>query len=299
MGWGSSVQDFRDKVAVVTGGASGIGEGLVGALLDEGARVVIADVERSVLDETLARLEGRGEVSGITTDMSDPASVEACAEQVYDRYGVCHLLFNNAGVGGGGVAKPWNWTPNDWRWCIGVNVFGVGYSIHSFVPRMIEGGEEGWVVNTSSDNGGIQPMADLAVYAASKAAVTAVTECLANAFRNEGTSLHAAVFYPGGNGLLETRLWNSGRNRPPELAREHPHVDQQWDYQEHKARMEASGVKVADLVELGRFVLQGIRDEKFVIKWDTESSGDLLAQRAELIRTGALPTVERGGGFAR
>ena len=97
-------------VAVVTGGASGIGEGLVDALLEEGAKVVIADIEQSVLDETLTRLDGKGEVSGIVTDVSNPESVEACAEQVYDRYGVCHLLFNNAGVGGGGVAKPWNWT---------------------------------------------------------------------------------------------------------------------------------------------------------------------------------------------
>jgi NAD(P)-dependent dehydrogenase (short-subunit alcohol dehydrogenase family) len=291
------VQDFAGKVAVVTGGASGIGEGLVGALLEEGCKVVIADIEQPVLDEALGKLEGKGEVSGIVTDVSKPESVEACAQQVYDRYGVCHLLFNNAGVGGGGVAKPWHWTPNDWKWCLGVNVFGVGYSIESFVPRMIDGGEEGWVVNTSSDNGGIQPMADLAVYAASKAAVTAITECLANALRNEGTSLHAAIFYPGGNGLLETWLWNSGRNRPAELAREHAHVDPQWDYQEHKKQMESSGVKVADLVELGRFVLQGIREGKFVIKWDTESSADLLAQRAELIRKGALPTVERGGAF--
>jgi NAD(P)-dependent dehydrogenase (short-subunit alcohol dehydrogenase family) len=291
------VQDFTGKVAVVTGGASGIGEGLVEALLQEGAKVVIADIEQPVLDEALARLAGKGEVSGIVTDVSNADSVEACAREVYERHGVCHLLFNNAGVGGGGVAKPWNWTPNDWRWCIGVNVFGVGYSIASFVPRMIEGGEEGWVVNTSSDNGGIQPMADLAVYAASKAAVTAITECLANAFANENTKLHAAVFYPGGNGLLETRLWNSGRNRPSELAREHPHVDQQWDYQEHKKQMEASGVKVADLVELGHHVLQGIRDGKFVIKLNTEASGELLAQRAEKIRKGELPTITRGGAF--
>jgi NAD(P)-dependent dehydrogenase (short-subunit alcohol dehydrogenase family) len=291
------LKDFTDKVAVVTGGASGIGEGIVGALLEEHAKVVIADVEQPVLDETLARLDGKGEVTGIVTDVSNPESVEACAREVYERHGACHLLFNNAGVGGGGVAKPWNWTPNDWKWCIGVNVFGVGYCIHSFVPRMIAGGEEGWVVNTSSDNGGIQPMADLAVYAASKAAVTAVTECLANAFANDGTKLHASVFYPGGNGLLETRLWNSSRNRPPQLAREHEHVDQQWDYQEHKKRMEASGVQVADLVALGHSVLQGIRDEKFVIKWDTESSGELLARRAEKIALGELPTITRGSAF--
>lgn len=292
---GNAVQDFTGKVAVVTGGASGIGEGLVTALLEEGAKVLIADVERPVLDETLGRLEGKGEVSGIVTDVSDPASVEACAQQVYDRYGVCHLLFNNAGVGGGGVAKPWNWTPNDWKWCVGVNLFGVAYCIHSFVPRMIEGGEEGWVVNTSSNNGGYQPMADLAVYAASKAGVTAVTECLANAFVDEGTKLHAAVFYPGGNGFLATRLWNSGRNRPAELAREYAHTDQQWDYQEHKSRMEAAGVRDADLVELGHFVLGAIRDGKFIIQMNPGPSGELMKQRAEKIGRGELPTVARGG----
>src|SRR5579872_6300810 len=102
--------DFAGKVAVVTGGASGIGEGLVEALLETGARVVIADIEKPVLDETVTRLNSRGEVHGIVTDVSDANSVDACAQAVYDRYGACHLLFNNAGVGGGGVAKPWNWT---------------------------------------------------------------------------------------------------------------------------------------------------------------------------------------------
>jgi NAD(P)-dependent dehydrogenase (short-subunit alcohol dehydrogenase family) len=291
------VIDFAGRVAVVTGGASGIGEGLVQALLEEGATVVIADVEEPVLRETVERLEGKGAVSGIVTDVSRPESVEACAQQVYDTHGACHLLFNNAGVGGGGVAKPWHWTPNDWRWCIGVNLLGVGYCVSSFVPRMIEGGEEGWIVNTSSSNGGFQPLADLGVYAASKAGVTAFTESFANALVNEGTKLRAALFYPGGNGLLETRLWNSGRNRPPELAREHPHVDPQWDYQEFKAQMEQAGTPVADLVELGRSVLQGLREGKFVISLDAKASGELLAQRAERIGRGELPTVRTGGAF--
>jgi NAD(P)-dependent dehydrogenase (short-subunit alcohol dehydrogenase family) len=191
----------------------------------------------------------------------------------------------------------WNWTPNDWTWCFGVNVFGVGYCVSSFVPRMIEGGEEGWVVNTSSGDGGYQPLPDLGVYASSKAAVSAYTESLANSFINEGTLLRASVFYPGGNGLLETRLWNSGRNRPAELQREHPHVDQQWDYQEHKKAMEDRGVKVADLVELGHSVLQGIREDKFIIQLNTESSGELMALRAEKIGKGELPTIKRGGAF--
>lgn len=288
---------WSGKVAVVTGGASGIGAGLVEALLQGGAKVVIADVERQVLDDTVARLKALGDVSGIVTDVSDPASVEACAEAVYAAHGVCNLLFLNAGVGGGGVAKPWNWTPNDWKWCFGVNLFGVGHCVASFVPRMISGGDEGWVVTTSSDDGGFQPLPDLGVYASSKAAVSTYTECLANALINEGTRLRAAVFYPGGNGLLETRLWNSGRNRPAQLAREHAHVDQQWDYQEHKKRMEEQGVEVADLVELGHFALDRLLEGKFVIQMDTQRSGELMAERAARIGRGELPTVKRGGPF--
>lgn len=291
------MSSWTGRVAVVTGGASGIGAGIVEALLEEGAKVVVADVERTVLDETVERLSARGPVSGVVTDVSDPDSVEACAERVYAEHGVCHLLFLNAGVGGGGVAKPWNWTPNDWKWCFGVNLFGVGHCVASFVPRMIAGGQEGWVVTTSSDDGGFQPLADLGVYASSKAAVSTYTECLANAFVNEGTRLRAAVFYPGGNGLLETRLWNSGRNRPSALAREHPHVDQQWDYQEHKKRMEEQGVKVADLIELGHFALDGISEGRFIIQIDTRASGELMARRAERIGRGELPTVKRGGAF--
>ncbi|HET6810514.1 MAG TPA: SDR family NAD(P)-dependent oxidoreductase [Acidimicrobiales bacterium] len=295
--WEAGMQDFAGKVAVVTGGASGIGEGMAEALLGEGATVVLADIEAGVLDDTLKRLGHLGTVSAVVTDVSDPDSVEACARQVYESHGACHLLFNNAGVGGGGVAKPWNWTPNDWKWCFGVNVFGVGHCVASFVPRMMAGGEEGWIVNTSSTDGGFQPLPDLGVYAASKAALTSYTECLANSLINEGTRLRASVFYPGGDGLLETRLWNSGRNRPPELAREHPHVDQQWDYQEVKGRILSSGGKVSDLVGQGRIVLDGIRAGRFVIGLDTASGGELLRERAERIGRGELPTVQRGGVF--
>ncbi len=293
------MDDFRGKVAVVTGGASGIGEGLVEALLEEGARVVVADVERAVLDATVARLRAFGEVTAVVTDVSRPASVEACARHVYDTYGACHLLFNNAGVGGGGVAKPWHWTPNDWAWCFGVNVFGVGHCVTAFVPRMIDAGDEGWIVNTSSGDGGFQPLPDLGVYAASKAAVSTFTECLANALVTAGTKLRAAVFYPGGSGLLETRLWNSGRNRPPELAREHAHVDPQWDYQTIKQEMQESGVPVADLVDLGRSVLDGIRAGRFVISLDAAANGELMEERARRIGRGQLPTVARGGVFER
>jgi hypothetical protein len=105
------------------------------------------------------------------------------------------------------------------------------------------------------------------------------------------------LFYPGGNGVLETRLWNSGRNRPAELSREHPHVDEQWDYQAFKARMEQDGVKVGDLVELGRVVLDGIRDGRFFIGLGMAANGELMARRAEHIGRGELPTVKTGSAF--
>ncbi len=291
------MEDVAGRIAVVTGGASGIGAGLAEALLEAGARVVLADIEKPALDEAVARLGGKGEVTGIVTDVADYDSVEGCAASVFEMFGHCHLLFNNAGVGGGGIAKPWNWTPNDWQWCFGVNVFGVAHCVSAFVPRMLDDGEEGWVVNTSSGDGGFQPLPDLGVYAASKAAVTSFTECLANSFIRDRTSLRAAVFYPGGNGLMETGLWNSSRNRPAELTREHAHVDPQWDYQQVKSELATKGVPVADLVEMGRHVLEALREGRFVISLENEANGKLMAERAERIGRGELPTVQRGGVF--
>src|SRR5579872_2848064 len=130
----AQLSDVRGKVAVVTGGAGGIGRGIVEALLEKGAKVVIADIEEPVLDKVVGELAERGEVSGVRTDVSDYASVEALAEATYERHGACHLLFNNAGVTSGGGGKPWEQEPNDWRWCFQVNVFGTAHGVLAFVP---------------------------------------------------------------------------------------------------------------------------------------------------------------------
>src|SRR6185437_9122688 len=161
---------------------------------------------------------GRGDVRGVRTDVSDDASVEMLAKTVFDDYGVCHLLFNNAGVTSGGGGNPWEQEPNDWKWCFGVNVFGTANGVLAFVPRMIESGEPGVVVTTSSGDGGIAPVPYASVYASSKAAISCFTEALAHQLHDNGTALRAAVFYPSG-GLLDTGLWTAARNRPPELAR--------------------------------------------------------------------------------
>jgi NAD(P)-dependent dehydrogenase (short-subunit alcohol dehydrogenase family) len=285
------MREVTGKVAVVTGGANGIGRGIVEALLEAGARVVIADVEQPVLERTVAELQDRGDVVGIRTDVSDLASVDALAASVFEDYGACHLLFNNAGVTTGGGGLPWEQEPNDWRWCFSVNVFGVANGVHAFVPRMLESGEPGVVVNTSSGDGGIAPVPYASVYAASKAAISCFTESLAHQLLDAGSQLRAAVFYPSG-GLLDTGLWTAQRNRPAALARQKEHTPGPvLTFSEFRERLAAAGrnVDVADLLELGRFVISEIRNGSYVIGRDLDRAAELLHARAEAIGKGQLP----------
>ena len=285
------MEDLTDKIAVVTGGAGGIGRGIGQALLEEGARVVIADVEAAALEAAVDELSEFGEVRAIVTDVSDAASFEAMAAGVFATEGACHLLFNNAGVTSGGGGKPWEQEANDWRWCFGVNVFGTANGVMSFVPRMLESGEPGVVVNTSSGDGGIAPVPYASVYASSKAAVTCLTEALAHQLASSGPELRAAVFYPGG-GLLDTGLWTAQRNRPDELARvKEREAAPGTTFVEFKAQLEAAGrpAEVADLVELGQFVVAGVKAGKFIIGHDLDRAGRLLHARADAIAAGELP----------
>ncbi len=282
------MDSFQDKVAVVTGGASGIGAALVRQLLAAGAKVVIADIEQGALDTALAELKGQGEVSGVVTDVSSAESVEALADRVFDKYSACHLLFNNAGVAAPS-ANVWETTVNDWKWVHGVNVMGVIHGIQAFVPRMIESGEEGHVVNTSSGDGGISPLPYQSVYASSKAAVSIITECLGAQLESEGTNLRASLFYPSG-GMLDTGIWTTDRNRPAELAREKPGTPVPT-VEDFKAAMEQAGVEVQfqDLDELAKFALDGILAGRFILMIGVEEAEATLTDRAQRYGRAELP----------
>jgi NAD(P)-dependent dehydrogenase (short-subunit alcohol dehydrogenase family) len=288
---GHRLDDLNGKVAVVTGGAAGIGRGIVEALLEEGARVIIADVEEPVLQNTVDELSASGEVRGVRTDVSSAVSVEALADDVFGREGACHLLFNNAGVTSGGGGRPWEQEANDWSWCFSVNVFGVANGMLSFVPRMIDSGQPGVVVNTSSMDGGIAPVPYASVYASSKAAISCLTEALAHQLAAAETLVRAAVFYPSG-GLLDTGLWTAQRNRPSDLARTKPRPPAPGTtFEEFKAHLKASGrsAELMDLRELGRFVVQGIKAGDFIIGHGLEEAAAMLHRRADAIGEGRLP----------
>jgi NAD(P)-dependent dehydrogenase (short-subunit alcohol dehydrogenase family) len=288
----SAMQLRPGQVAVVTGGASGVGKALVKALVGEGLKVVIADVEKPALEAAAKEL---GDVVPIVTDVSDPESVERLAARVFDELGACHLLFNNAGVGAPNC-NVWDTTPNDWKWVHGVNVNGVAYGIQAFVPRMLESGEEGYVLNTSSGDGGISPLADQVVYASSKAAVSIMTECLGAQLAAQGTKLRAAIFYPSG-GLLNTGIWTTKRNRPKELAREKPvDASQEVTFDMFMQGAKAAGmdIPVQDLDELAQFVLEGIRNDDFVIMIRREEMEAQLSDRAAKLAKGQCPI---GAGF--
>lgn len=207
------MKTFHDKVAVVTGAASGIGRAMAERFAAEGMRVVLADVEEPALGETSRALAARGAATlAVRTDVSRPGDVEALARAAYDRFGAVHVLCNNAGVAGDGFPV-WEQTLESWRWVLGVNLWGVIHGIRTFVPRMLAQGGDGHVVNTASMAGHLS-MPFLSSYNASKFAVVTISECLHHELQITGAPLRVSVLCPG---FVRTRIIDAERNRPPEL----------------------------------------------------------------------------------
>jgi NAD(P)-dependent dehydrogenase (short-subunit alcohol dehydrogenase family) len=204
------VESFRDTVAVVTGGGSGIGRALALALARAGSRVVLADVDEAAMDAVAREVEGLGgEALTVSTDVTDLGQVQALAERAWKAFGGVDVLCNNAGVAAwGGLEQA---THRDWQWVLGVNLWGVIHGIEAFVPRMIARGEPGHIVNTASMAGLIASQG-LGVYNTSKYAVVGLSETLAKDLKPYGIGV--SVLCPMG---VETRIRESERNRPAAL----------------------------------------------------------------------------------
>jgi NAD(P)-dependent dehydrogenase (short-subunit alcohol dehydrogenase family) len=206
------MKEFQGKVAVVTGAASGIGRALAEKSAQEGMKVVLADVEESALWQAEYELQVSGaQVLAVRTDVSQAGEVEALAKITFDTYGAVHLLFNNAGVGGGTTV--WESSLADWEWVLGVNLGGVIHGIHFFVPRMLAQGSEGHIVNTAS-SAGLMTSSGLGIYKVSKHGVVTLSETLACELAARGAKLKASVLCPE---WVNTRILDAERNRPKAL----------------------------------------------------------------------------------
>jgi NAD(P)-dependent dehydrogenase (short-subunit alcohol dehydrogenase family) len=206
------MKTFRGKVAVITGAASGIGRALAERCIQEGMKVVLADVEEQALQQTSRDLAVQGaETLTVQTDVSQAAAVERLAQIAFETYKAVHLLFNNAGVGAGKTA--WESTLADWEWVLGVNLYGTIHGIRSFVPRMLESGAEGYIVNTAS-MAGLTSSPGLSVYMASKHAVVSLSETLYHELTLRGSNIGVSVLCPG---FVKTRIQDAERNRPARL----------------------------------------------------------------------------------
>jgi NAD(P)-dependent dehydrogenase (short-subunit alcohol dehydrogenase family) len=206
------MEDFKEKVAFVTGGARGIGYAIAQAFLEEGARVMIGDISETNLDESKRALAEFGEVEALVCDVSDASAVARAADRVIERFGKVHILVNNAGVVIGG--PPGEFDLDDWRWIVDVNLMGVVYGVETFVPWIRSHGEGGFIVNTASmaGHGG---MPGLAPYSATKFAVVGYSEALRQELAEH--DIGVAALCPG---WVDTKIYESGLARPSRVGQE-------------------------------------------------------------------------------
>ena len=211
------MKQFRDRVAVITGGASGIGFATAERLAAEGMKIVLADIEPSALEAAAKKLESSGAaVLGVRTDVSKADDVERLAQRALERFGGVHVVFNNAGVAVTGEA--WENSIADWEWVLGVNLWGVIHGIRTFVPILLRQNEPAHVVSTAS-MAGLTSNPGMAVYNVTKHAVVTLSETLHHDLALRGSPVKASVLCPG---FINTRIMDSARNRQSDAKHDPP-----------------------------------------------------------------------------
>jgi NAD(P)-dependent dehydrogenase (short-subunit alcohol dehydrogenase family) len=281
------MHQFRDRVAVVTGGGSGIGEALCRHGAGLGMKVVIADIDIAAAERVRASLAEQGGVAiAAKVDVSKAAEVEWLAELAYRNYGAVHLLVNNAGVVPSGRHRHvWEHALEDWRWTFDVNLMGVAHGLHSFVPRMLAQETESHIVNTASVAGLVSGSGS-PVYSAAKHAVVRISEALFASLREQNASIDVTVLCPG---LVNTRIYQSERTRPEHLRPAAGVAAETAELQQIASDLYANGLSPAAVAEQ---VFDAVRERRFY-QITTPLYDDAIRDRMDAILSRRNPVFPR------
>jgi len=255
------MKEFKGKVAVITGAASGIGRALAEKCAHEGMKVVISDIDEKGLRRTERRLKrGGSDVLSILTDVSKAKEIEELAKKTIDAFGEVHLLFNNAGVA---IPKlTWEYELEDWEFVLGINLMGVIYGIRTFIPIMIKQDIECHVVNISSIEGLLSNGVGGSTYGVCKHALVFLSERLTQELEENGPKVKVSVVCPG---FVKTNIFLASINRLPEERKSEffqSEIDEERMEQLQEFLEQSPGIMPDEVADI---VFQGIRDEKLHI----------------------------------
>ena len=288
------MQDFNNKVAVITGGAGGVGRAISLALAKEGAKIFVSDIEDGAIEKTVNDIKALGaEAIGVKADVSNMESMQGLCTQTIETFGDIHLVFANAGIGAGEFGNLWDYSDSDWKWSFNVNVWGVINTIRAFMPRLTEQNIEASMIITGSANGAVVKLPYTPIYTCTKAAVQSITENLFFQMEMMGSPVKVHGLFPGPH-TVATGIFDSGRNRPEDLPNDpnKPDFDMK-NADDMKRMMEEAGIKVeiTQPEEVAETALQGIRDGKFWILPLTEDIESAIQARHDSIMNRTNPPI--------
>jgi NAD(P)-dependent dehydrogenase (short-subunit alcohol dehydrogenase family) len=273
------MNEFKDKVAVITGAANGIGFGIAERCAQEGMKVVLSGINQDTLDRADEALKPTGATTlCVQADVSKLEDIETLAKRTLEAFGGVHLLVNNAGVAAGG--SPWESTIADWQWVMDVNLWGVIYGLQVFVPIMLAQDTECHIVNTSSI-AGLLPFFPSAPYQVTKHAVVALTENLHHSLAQQNAKVKASVLCPG---WVKTLILDSGRNRPVELQNQpgdEPVSPEQEASLESLSQAVEAGMSPQEIADT---VFQGVRDEVLYILTHPEWNANVRGRMEDILQ---------------
>lgn len=275
------IQQFAGRTAVITGAGSGFGLEASRIAAREGMKLVMADVQADALERAVAEIEALGaEVLSFRLDVAQAAEVEALGAATLARFGAPHLVFNNAGVGAGGLI--WEHTLKDWEWVIGVNLMGVAHGVRVFTPMMLaaaaqDAGYEGHIVNTAS-MAGLLNTPNMGVYNVTKHAVVSLSETLYQDLRLVTERVGASVLCPY---FVPTGIGDSHRNRPTALRGQRATQSQRVAHAMIGKAVESGRVSAA---QVAQFVFDAVREGRFYIYSHPQALAGVRARMEDIIQ---------------